>query len=67
MSWERARSEEQIEYRINEILEATAKLYEENRFEEVTTQLSNGMKGFPSNAFWSASITFKLFFLTVEM
>ncbi len=36
MSWERARSEEQIEYRINEILEATAKLYEENRFEEIT-------------------------------
>ena len=36
MSWERARSEEQIEYRINEILEATAKLYEEYRFEEIT-------------------------------
>lgn len=36
MSWERARSDEQIEYRINEILEATAKLYKENRFEEIT-------------------------------
>lgn len=36
MSWERARSEEQIEYRINEILEATAKLYKEHRFEEIT-------------------------------
>ena len=36
MSWERARSEEQIEYRVNEILEATAKLYTEHRFEEIT-------------------------------
>ncbi len=36
MTWERARSEEQIEYRVNEILEATAKLYKEHRFEEIT-------------------------------
>ena len=36
MTWERARSEEQIEYRVNEILKATAKLYEEHRFEEIT-------------------------------
>jgi AcrR family transcriptional regulator len=36
MTWERARSEEQIEYRVNEILEATAKLYEAHRFEEIT-------------------------------
>ena len=36
MTWERARSEEQIEYRVNEILKATAKLDEEHRFEEIT-------------------------------
>ena len=36
MTWVRARSNEQIEQRISEILEATARLYEENRFEEIT-------------------------------
>jgi len=32
----RARSDEQIEQRINEILDATARLYDENRFEDIT-------------------------------
>jgi len=36
MDWVRARSDEQIEQRINEIMDATARLYEENRFEDVT-------------------------------
>lgn len=36
MTWERARSDEQIEYRINEIVDATARLYETHRFEEIT-------------------------------
>ncbi|MBT7188646.1 MAG: TetR family transcriptional regulator [Anaerolineae bacterium] len=36
MTWERARSEEQIEERINEILNATERLYEEHRFEKIT-------------------------------
>lgn len=46
MSWERARSEEQIEYRINEILEATAKLYKEHRFEEITFVMIAKKAGF---------------------
>ena len=46
MSWERARSEEQVEYRVNEILEATAKLYEENRFEEITFVMIAKQAGF---------------------
>ena len=36
VNWVRARSDEQIEQRIKEILEATARLYEEHRFEEIT-------------------------------
>ena len=36
MDWVRARSDEQIEQRINEIVDATARLYEENRFEDIT-------------------------------
>jgi len=36
MTWERARSEEQIEHRIKEITEATARLYKNNRFEDIT-------------------------------
>jgi len=36
VNWVRARSDEQIEQRINEIVDATAKLYEENRFEDIT-------------------------------
>lgn len=36
MDWVRARSEEQIEQRISEIVDATARLYEEHRFEEIT-------------------------------
>lgn len=34
--WVRARSDEQIEQRINEIVDATARLYDENRFEDIT-------------------------------
>ena len=36
MNWVRARSDEQIEQRINEIMDATARLYEEHRFEDIT-------------------------------
>jgi AcrR family transcriptional regulator len=36
VTWERARSEEQIEYRIREIIEATSHLYETHRFESIT-------------------------------
>ena len=36
MDWVRARSDEQIEQRINEIMDATARLYEEHRFEDIT-------------------------------
>ena len=36
MTWERARSDEQIEYRIQEIVDATARLYKTHRFEEIT-------------------------------
>jgi len=36
VNWVRARSDEQIEQRIKEIVEATARLYEEHRFEEIT-------------------------------
>jgi len=36
LDWVRARSDEQIEQRINEIVDATARLYEENRFEDIT-------------------------------
>jgi len=36
VDWVRARSDEQIEQRINEIVDATARLYEENRFEDIT-------------------------------
>jgi len=36
MTWERARSEEQKEQRIAEILEATARLYDAYSFEEIT-------------------------------
>ncbi|MGD8404851.1 MAG: TetR family transcriptional regulator [Anaerolineales bacterium] len=36
MDWVRARSDEQIEQRINEIVNATARLYKEYRFEDIT-------------------------------
>jgi TetR/AcrR family transcriptional regulator len=36
LDWVRARSDEQIEQRIKEILDATARLYEGNRFEDIT-------------------------------
>ena len=36
MGWVRARSDKQIEQRINEITKATASLYESRRFEEIT-------------------------------
>lgn len=36
MDWTRARSDEQIEQRINEIVDATVRLYEENRYEDIT-------------------------------
>jgi len=36
VDWVRARSDEQIEQRIKEIVQATARLYEENRFEDIT-------------------------------
>ena len=36
MTWVRARNEEQIEQRISEIVDATARLYESHRFEEIT-------------------------------
>ena len=36
MTWQRARSDEQIEQRIGEILDASAKLYQAHRFEEIT-------------------------------
>jgi len=36
MDWVRARSDEQIEQRIKEIVNATARLYENHRFEEIT-------------------------------
>jgi AcrR family transcriptional regulator len=36
VDWVRARSDEQIEQRIREIVDATARLYEEHRFEEIT-------------------------------
>ena len=36
LNWERARSEEQIEYRVEEIVGATARLYESNPFDEIT-------------------------------
>ena len=36
MTWVRARSDEQIEQRVSEIMDATARLYENHRFEEIT-------------------------------
>ena len=36
MTWERARSEDQIEHRIKEIVDATARLYENTRYEDIT-------------------------------
>jgi len=36
VDWVRARSDEQIEQRINDIVDATARLYEENRYEDIT-------------------------------
>ncbi len=36
MDWVRARSDEQIEQRISEIVDATARLYEAHRFEDIT-------------------------------
>jgi len=36
LDWVRARSDEQIEQRISEIVDATARLYESHRFEDIT-------------------------------
>lgn len=36
MTWVRARSDEQIEQRISEIVDATARLFESHRYEEIT-------------------------------
>jgi AcrR family transcriptional regulator len=36
MTWVRARSVEQIEYRVQEIIDATARLFESYRYEEIT-------------------------------
>jgi len=36
VDWVRARSDEQIEQRISEIVDATARLFEENRYEDIT-------------------------------
>jgi len=36
VNWVRARSDEQIEQRTKEIVDATARLYEEHRFEDIT-------------------------------
>jgi AcrR family transcriptional regulator len=36
MNWQRARSNEQIQQRVDEIVAATARLYSEHRFEEIT-------------------------------
>ncbi len=36
MTWERARSDQQIEFRIQEIVAATAGLYQSQRYEEIT-------------------------------
>ena len=36
MGWERARTEAQIEQRISEIIDATARLFKKHRFEEIT-------------------------------
>jgi AcrR family transcriptional regulator len=57
MKWQRARSKEQKEYRISEIVRATARLYEKHSFEEISFVLiakeagftrSNLYKYFPS-------------------
>ena len=39
MKWQRARSKEQKEYRISEIVDATARLYEKHSFEEISFTL----------------------------
>lgn len=39
MKWQRARSEEQIQHRISEIVDATARLYENHSFEEISFAL----------------------------
>jgi AcrR family transcriptional regulator len=39
MKWQRARSEEQKEHRISEIVDATARLYEKHSFEEISFTL----------------------------
>lgn len=36
MNWVRARSDDQIEQRLSEIIDATARLYEKNRFEDIS-------------------------------
>ncbi len=46
MKWQRARSEEQKEHRISEIVDATARLYEKHRFEEISFTLIAKEAGF---------------------
>ena len=46
MNWIRARSSQQIQQRISEILSATASLYETHRFEEITFALIAKQAGF---------------------
>ena len=36
MEWQRARSEEQKQQRVSEIIDATARLYKKHSFEEIT-------------------------------
>lgn len=46
MAWQRARSEEQKEQRISEIVGATARLYNKHRFEEISFRLIAREAGF---------------------
>ena len=46
MKWQRARSEEQKEHRISEIVDATARLYEKHSFEEISFTLIAKEAGF---------------------
>ena len=46
MTWQRARSEEQKEQRISEIVHATARLYSKHRFEEISFTLIAREAGF---------------------
>jgi TetR/AcrR family transcriptional regulator len=44
--WERARRQEQIEYRIQEILTATARLFDQHRYEEISLAAIGQEAGF---------------------